>query len=498
MATLITGDWVVGFDGQNHVLIPDGVVIVDGDRVVYVGPTYDGTTERTIGGAGMLVSPGFIDVHVHAGTRTLHRLFSDSGRVELFGQPFLEVRIARPGSVVGESDTVDRETGMTPPERLKVEADFTAVELITSGVTTFLEFGTKLPMQEALVKSVTQLGNRAYLAVGFESGHWSCNDTGSPVFQWNEGAGQKEFEAGLTFLDDVSGCADDRIRGALAPRHTEGCTPALLQACLKKASDSGLPVAIHAAYNVHEFYQIVVREGKTPIEFLEGLGFLDLGPLLNIGHCNFTGELAPLQYSGGDDVRLVGDHSCTISHCPINLVRRARYLDSWKRYQAAGVNMAIGSDTYPRDMIMQMRAASYLGKVMAGDLHSATAAEMFDAATTGPARSLGRDDLGRLSPGAKADLIVIDLKGGDGLRIGPVRDPIHALVECGIADDVRTVMIDGEIRMENRVVSNIDIAALRANAQKLSDGLWSALPDWDPLNRTADEMNPPSYPVVRS
>ena len=81
MATLITGDWVVGFDGQNHVLIPDGVVIVDGDRVVHVGPTYDGTTERTIGGAGMLVSPGFIDVHVHAGTRTLHRLFSDSGRV---------------------------------------------------------------------------------------------------------------------------------------------------------------------------------------------------------------------------------------------------------------------------------------------------------------------------------------------------------------------------------------------------------------------------------
>ena len=497
MATSLTGDWVVGFDGRGHVLIPNGVVVVDGSRVVHVGPTYDGTTERALGGPGHLVAPGFIDTHVHAGSRALHRLFSDGGRPELFGQPFLEVAIGRPGTQVAGGATVDRETGMSAEKRRRVEADFTVAEMISAGITTFLEFGAKLPMQEALAESVTRLGHRAYLAAGFESGDWTCDDAGRPVFRWDEAAGQAEFDAGVAFLAKMSCAADGRIMGALVPRFAETCAPALLRACLEKARELRLPVAVHAAYNVHEFYQIVNREKKTPIEFLAALGLFDLGPMLNLGHCNFLGELAPLHYSGGDDVGLIGGHGCTVSHCPVNLVRRARTLDNWQRYKAAGVNLTIGTDTYPRDLIMQMRMASYFGKVIGQNLHAATAPEMFDAVTLNAARSLGRDDLGRLAPGAKADAILIDMKGGTGLRIGPVRDPIRSLVECGIADDVRTVMIDGAVRMQDRVVAGIDMAALRADAQKMADGVWASLRDWDPLNRTADEMNPPSYPIVR-
>ena len=66
-------------------------------------------------------------------------------------------------------------------------------------------------------------------------------------------------------------------------------------------------------------------------------------------------------------------------------VRRARTLDSWARYRAAGVNLALGTDTYPRDLIMQMRTASYFGKVTSRDLSAASAAEVFEAATLGGA-----------------------------------------------------------------------------------------------------------------
>lgn len=497
MATLIHGEWVVAFDGRGHTLIPDGVVVVDGNRVVHVGRSYDGTAERTIDGTGMLVAPGFIDVHVHAGSRALHRLFSDSGRPELFGQPFLEVAIARPGTAHSGGPNVDRMTGISAPERAQLEADFTVVELLQAGITTFLEFGAKLPMQEALARATSRIGARAYLAAGCESGTWSCDAEGRPVFNWDEAAGHAELKSGLAFLERMAGSADDRIRGALVPRFSETCSRDLLAACLDAAQNTRMPLAMHTAYNVHEFYQIVTREGMTPIAFAAAQGLLDLGPLLNLGHCNFVGESAPLHFSGGDDISLIGHHGCTVSHCPVNLVRRARTLDNWKRYRAAGVNMALGTDTYPRDMMMQMRMASYFGKVLAHDLHSATAAEMFDAATLGPARSLGRDDLGRLSVGAKADINLIDLKGSSGLRIGPVRDPIRSLVECGIADDVKTVFVDGVIRMQDRAVTGVDVPALRTSAQKMADGVWSALQDWDPLMRTADEMNPPSYPIVR-
>ena len=496
VATLIGGDWVVAHDGRGHVLIPGGVVVVEGNRIVHVGKTYDGTVDHTVDGTGMLVAPGFIDVHVHAGSRALHRLFSDSGRPELFGQPFLEVAIGRPGTVHSGGSNVDRLTGMNGAERARLEADFTVVELLQSGITTFLEFGAKLPMQEALSRAATDLGVRAYLAAGCESGSWSCDEAGRPIFNWDEAAGQAELNAGLAFVERIAGSADDRIRGAIVPRFSETCSRDLLARCLDVARAGNLPLAMHTAYNVHEFYQIVTREGMTPIAFAAAQRLLELGPLLNLGHCNFVGEAAPLNFSGGNDIELIGSHGCTVSHCPVNLVRRARSLDNWKRYRAAGVNMALGTDTYPRDMMMQMRTASYFGKVLAHDLHSATAAEMFDAATLGPAKSLGREDIGRISVGAKADINLIDLKGGSGLRIGPVRDPIRSLVECGTSDDVRTVMVDGVIRMQDRAVSGVDVPTLRASAQRMADGVWASLQDWDPLHRTADQMNPPSYPIA--
>src|SRR3989449_7321142 len=111
-----------------------------------------------------------------------------------------------------------------------------------------------------------------------------------------------------------------------------------------------------------------------------------------------------------------------------------------------------------------MRVASYFGKVMSKNLFAASAGDVFEAATLGGARALGRDDLGRLAPGAKADIVVIDLETRDGLRFGPVRDPIKALVECGIGDDVVTVIIDGVVRMRDRAIPGVDVAALRGQA----------------------------------
>ena len=68
---------------------------------------------------------------------------------------------------------------------------------------------------------------------------------------------------------------------------------------------------------------------------------------------------------------------------------------------------------------MNMRIASYAGKIVTHDLFAASAADVFTAATLGGARALGRDDLGRLAPGAKADLVIIDPGGGGTLRWGP-------------------------------------------------------------------------------
>jgi cytosine/adenosine deaminase-related metal-dependent hydrolase len=227
---------------------------------------------------------------------------------------------------------------------------------------------------------------------------------------------------------------------------------------------------------------------------MESVGLL--GRDLTVGHGNLVAENALLNYSGGRDLELMGRYGVTVSHCPVNIARRARYLDSWPKYRAAGINLALGSDTYPRDLIMQMRVASYVGKVVSHNLFAVSAADVFEAATLGGARALGRDDLGRLAPGAKADIVIIDLETRDSLRFGPVRDPIKALVECGIGDDVVTVIVDGTVRIRDRVIPGVDLAAVRAQAQQAGEAVWSRVQEWDPLERTAEQISPWSFPLA--
>ena len=364
-------------------------------------------------------------------------------------------------------------------------------ELLRNGITTFVEFGSQLRVQQALLDSVGELGIRAYLGPGFDSGRWVGGAGGKLVRVVDEAAGEREFALALEFIEHHQGDHGDRVRGILVPREIETCTVALMRKAAQAAQERDLPAAIHAAYNIHEVFDIIREHQMTSVELLREVGLMS--DTLNIGHGNFTCDNPLMNYSGSHDLEIMGSHRCSISHCPVNVARRGRFLDSWETYRKAGVNIALGSDTYPRDMILQMRNASYFGKVASHNLKAATAAQVFEAATLGGARSVGRDDLGHLAPGAKADIVIIDLTGGDTLRMGPVRDPIKSLIDCGIGDDVDTVIVDGVVRMEGGRIPGIDFAALRAQAQAAGERVWSGWQNWDPHGRTADEMSPYSF-----
>ena len=494
MRTLIRGGWVVGFAGRGHTLVPDGVVVYEDDRLVHVGRRFDGRVDAEIDARGRLVCPGFIDTHVHSGHRASHRLITDTGRPDFFGQPFLEISVPREGTRVGGDPRYARPTDADAEAGNRLLATFTVAEMLRNGITTFMEFGSQLRVQEALLVEVERLGLRAYLGAGYDSGRWVGDAQGRLKRVIDEAAGRKEFDGALAFIRRVDGRVGGRVRGLLAPREVETCSLELLRATRAAADELRLPIVTHAAYNVIEFYELLREHRMTPVELMETVGLL--GPDLTIGHGNLIADNALLNYSGGRELELMGRHGVTVSHCPVNIARRARYLDSWPKYRAAGVNLALGSDTYPRDLIMQMRVASYFGKVISHNLFAAPAAEVFEAATLGGARALGREDLGRLAPGAKADIVIIDLAGRDTLRFGPVRDPIKALVECGIGDDVVTVVVDGVVRMRDRVIPGVDLAAVRAQAQEAGEAVWRRVQEWDPLGRTAEQISPWSFPLA--
>ena len=371
---------------------------------------------------GKLVAPGFIDTHVHSGHRASHRLITDAGRGDYFGQPFFEISVPKEGTRIDGDVRYLRpqETGMEA--ELELHALFTVAELLRNGVTTFVEYGSQLRIQEALMTQCLALGVRGYLGPGYDSGRWVGDEHGRLKRVLTEENGRKEFADAVKWIERHDGAGGGLIKGILVPREMETCSIDLLRMTREKADEMKLPMATHAAYSIIEFYEVVREHRKTPIEILADLGMLR--PTLNIGHGNLPADSVRLNYPGAQDLKLMGAAGVSISHCPINIVRRARVLDNWQRYTELGINIALGSDTYPRDMMLNMRTASYHGKVMSHNYKSATAADVFSAATVGGAKSLGRDDLGRLAPGARADIILIDLSGkgnaahGTGARSG--------------------------------------------------------------------------------
>lgn len=491
MRTLIKGAWVVGYEKARHTLNRDFQVAYEDNRILYVGPRFEGKVDQTIEAPDALVSPGFIDTHVHSGYRALHRLLTDVGRPDLYGQPYLDVSVARLGTKIqGYPNYLSAEEAARDPT-LELHALFTVSELLRNGVTTFVELGSQTVVQDALWRQCEGLGVRGCLGPGYDSGRWVGGKDGRLERLMDEKEGIYQFEQAVKFIERTQEHGGDLISGILVPREIENCSVDLLRRTVAAARELKVPMAIHAAYSVIEFYEVLRQHRMTSIELLESVGMLC--PQLNIGHGNLISDSPRLNYSGARDLELMGAHRVSISHCPINIVRRARVLDSWEKYRKAGVNITIGSDTYPRDMIMNLRNASYHGKVMSHNLKAATAEEVFSAATLAAAHSLGRDDLGRLAPGAKADIIIIDLTGRGTLRYGPIRDPIRSVVECGIGDDVDTVIVNGVIRMRNGQIPGVQLDEIRRSVQSTADHLWNRVQDWDPLARTADQMCPLSF-----
>src|SRR5260370_31103700 len=149
MRTRIKCGWLVGLDSGHHTLWRNAELAYEGNTVLFVGERFDGTVDREIDARDKLVAPGFIDTHVHSGHRASHRLISDVGRGDYFGQPFFEISVAREGTRVGGDPRYARPDDKAAAAGLLLNTRFTIAELLRNGIPTFAEFGTHLPAHAA-------------------------------------------------------------------------------------------------------------------------------------------------------------------------------------------------------------------------------------------------------------------------------------------------------------------------------------------------------------
>ena len=482
MVTLIRGGWVVAFDGTRHRIIPNGKVVFDGDRILDAGPRWNGTPAQVVEAPGMLVAPGFINTHAHIG-------------VELMA-PFVDIPLSggkrhRYSPSQAFASRRDLPPSLSPDEQ-QLSAEYSLVQMVKCGATTIVDAAGSGPLwwlgnppgdEEVLLDTAARVGARVYASLSYRSGRVYYDAAGNAGWAWDEAFGLEGLRRAVEFAVLHRGTRGGLVETLLCPHAVDNCSPPLLRATKQAAAIHGLIVQIHCAQYEFEVRRIKEQYQCTPVEHLAGLGFL--GPEVILGHTIYVQGHAAVGGDPAKDLRLIADSGASVAHSPLPFARRGETLQSFARYRKAGVNVSIGCDIWPADIIAEMRLAWFLGKAVDRTPESPTCQDVFEAATLGGARALGRDDLGRLAPGAKADIVLVDLTRH---HFGPVLDPIRALITCGTGQDVHSVWVQGRRVVEAGKALFADEARLRAGAEGVYRSLVRAARERDPVGATPQEM----------
>jgi cytosine/adenosine deaminase-related metal-dependent hydrolase len=361
-------------------------------------------------------------------------------------------------------------------------------DLLRSGVTTFVDIAGP---HDCWLPTLAESGARAYVAPGFREAAWHVENSHRLDFRWNETRGREAFARALETVDAAQAHPSGRLGGIVAPAQVETCSPELLQEAAEAARSRKVPITIHAAQTMAEHEELLRRHGLTAVQYLETLGIL--GPDLILGHCIFIDSHAWTRQRTADDLGLLAASGTSVAHCPVTFARSGMLLQSVGRYRRSGVNVALGTDSYPFNMLEEMRTALINARIAGGTVFDVSTADILDVATLAGARALGRDDIGRIARGAKADFSLVDLKH-PGMQ--PVYDPLRNLLHCAAERAVAAVYVDGACVMENDRPTRVDYDGALSELQAVQDYAVRRFQANDPRGRAASVLAPPSLPVL--
>lgn len=482
MAIRIDGGVVVGWSGEHHELVPNGSILIDGNRIVYVGSDRTRRADEVIDASNQLVCPGFINLHVHSQLNVGDYLIGDVTKKDYLSANYFVFGAPVKGKVPAP-----------PPQAIATQREYALYSALRNGATTILDPGGGPGNFDDYVDIVGRIGARVFFSPPYRSTDVFTDPEGRHYYEERPDKGRPGLARAVEFIKEYQGVHDGRVQGILNPAQAETCEPSLLSETLAAADELGVPIHIHAGGNLREFLHILHNYRKTIVAYLEATGILRPGTIL--GHMVFMADHPRVDYPESNELEILARSGASVGHCAYKYAKMSLALESFDRFVAAGVNMGLGTDTYPLDIISEMRYASILSKIVDRKAYGGRAATVFNAATVWGANALGRTDLGRLTPGATADIVTLDLRTP---RYGLVRDPVTALVEYGSGADVDTVLVNGSVVIRGGVSTRIDEAQLYARADAGAQKAWDEWQNRDWAGRTVEDINPPAFPTRKS
>jgi cytosine/adenosine deaminase-related metal-dependent hydrolase len=468
-------DWAIVWNGpaKRHEYRRGVDVVFADSAITHIGPHHAGMVDREIDGRRLLVMPGLVNLHCHPTNQPLYKgVREELGNPHFYGSGLYDfMHLLRPD-----------------PESRRAGTAYTYCELLKSGVTTVADLTVAY---DGWVDLAADSGLRVCIAPMFRAAEWVVRDGRSLDYRWDEQAGRKRFDEAVRVVETAERHPSKRLFGMIAPGQIDTCGEELLRDSVALARSSRRPFQVHTSQSVVEFNEMTRRHGKTPVQWAHDIGLL--GPGTGLGHAIFVDSHSWVHWTTRRDIAILADTGTNVAHCPTVFARYGHTLQSLGAYHKAGITIGIGTDTFPHNMIEEMRTALIMGRAAAGYMQSVTTADGFHMATVGGAAALLRDDIGRLAVGAKADIVLVDLKNP---LMQPARDPLRCLLYTAADRAVRDVFVDGRHVVADGRVLTLDMADA---ADRLTQGqarMLAGVSGFDDARRSAEEIAPLSLPTA--
>ncbi|MCW3993836.1 MAG: amidohydrolase [Candidatus Bathyarchaeota archaeon] len=409
-------------------LIQDGALATKNRRIIFVGKRASANkikAEIEINAKKKIAMPGLINCHTHV-PMTLFRGIAED-------QPL--------GTWLKE--TIWPLEAKLKSEDVYVGALLGCLEMIKNGTTCFADMYFH---EDMVAKAVEKSGLRGVLAEGIiEAG--------------NKARGEKMLNESINLAKKFRGYANGRVTTLLGPHAAYSCSPELLTKIKNKSLELNVGVHIHLAESKEMFRKFEKRYRPTEVEFLDKIDFFSVHVLA--AHCISL---------SGEDMQILSKRGVNAVYVPVANMKLGVGAAKVKDLTDLGVNVGLGTDgpasNNTLDMFETMKIATLLQKLVYLNPKILPVHEVLRMATVNGAKALGLGKtIGSLEVGKKADIILIDPSKP---HLKPLHNIYASVVYSAHGSDVDTVIVDGNIVMENRKVKTLDEQAVMERAEKTS------------------------------
>ena len=377
---------------------------------------------KVIDATGFIVMPGLINTHTHIAMALLRGISDDVPLMEWLNEHIWPV-----------------EAHMGYNEIL-IGAKLGALEMLKGGTTTFVDM---YPYEEAVAEASEEAGIRAVVSP-------CAMDFRMPHFEEDWRAVQKRFSN------------SNLVSMMIGVHAIYTCSPENMKHAMELSEQLYTGIHIHHSETKDEEKTVRERYNANPTEHLVNVGLIKRPTLA--AHC---------VYMSDEDITAFAENNVSVAYNPQSNMKLASGIAPIAKMLDAGVNVSIGTDgassNNDLDMWDEMRTASLLQKVNTMNPCVLTAYQVLQMATVNGAKAIGKEgELGILQEGALADIILVDFEKP---HLYPHTNLISELVYSCHASDVDTVIVNGEIVVENRKCTTMDETKVCTDAQNTIEKL---------------------------